>query len=163
MWIATNNLVPTSSAVLTFIGHKQTVWQKDKKTSNMIYRLLNALRSFSCNNFSYQQLFSKFPSKNTLSKLYVSVWIGRYSNKNSNCFPDNSLKTYSGVIWVSFKGSVREKLKGVQAYAIKKRFWSLLILFLSVASIWRKLLKTTHTEERSVHTNSERCNIQLGS
>ena len=26
---------------------------------------------------------------------------------------------------------------------------------LSVASIWRILLKTTHTEERSVHTNSE--------
>ena len=26
-----------------------------------------------------------------------------------------------------------------------------------------KLLKTTNTEERSVHTNSERCNIQLGS
>ena len=40
-------------------------------------------------------------------------------------------------------------------------FWSLLILLLSVASIRRKLLKTTNTEERSVHTNSERCNIQL--
>ena len=39
----------------------------------------------------------------------------------------------------------------------------LLILLLSVASIWRKLLKTTHTEERGVHTNSESCNIQLGS
>ena len=41
--------------------------------------------------------------------------------------------------------------------AIKKRFWSLLILLLFVA------LKTTHTEERSVHTNSEICIIQLGS
>ena len=39
----------------------------------------------------------------------------------------------------------------------------LLILLLSVASIRRKLLKTSHTEERRVHTNSERCNIQLGS
>ena len=29
----------------------------------------------------------------------------------------------------------------------------LLILLLSVASIWRKLLKTSHTEERIVHTN----------
>ena len=45
----------------------------------------------------------------------------------------------------------------------KRRFWSLLIFYLSVVSIRRKLLKTTHTEERSVHTNSERCNIQLGS
>ena len=27
----------------------------------------------------------------------------------------------------------------------------------------RKLLKTTHTEERSVHKNSESCEIQLGS
>ena len=36
-----------------------------------------------------------------------------------------------------------------------------LILLLSVASIRRKLLKTTHTEEHSVHTNSESCNIQL--
>ena len=39
-------------------------------------------------------------------------------------------------------------------------FGSLLILLLS---IMRKLLKTTHTEERSFHTNSESCNIQLGS
>jgi len=27
----------------------------------------------------------------------------------------------------------------------------------------RKLLKMTYTEERSVHTNSESCNIRLGS
>ena len=32
--------------------------------------------------------------------------------------------------------------------------------FLSVASIRRKLLKATHTEERSVRTNSEDCNIR---
>ena len=40
---------------------------------------------------------------------------------------------------------------------------ALLILFVSVASIMRKLLKTTQTEESSVHTNSESCNIQLES
>ena len=41
------------------------------------------------------------------------------------------------------------------------RWWLLLILLLSVASIRRKLLKTNHTEESySVHTNSESCNIQ---
>ena len=33
----------------------------------------------------------------------------------------------------------------------------------SVASIWRKLLKKTYTEERSVHANSESVNLRLGS
>ena len=42
--------------------------------------------------------------------------------------------------------------------AKNKRFWSLLILLLSVASIRRKLLKND-----TIHTNSESCNIQLGS
>ena len=42
--------------------------------------------------------------------------------------------------------------RGYRLNAIKKRFESLLILLLSVASIRRKLLKTTNTEERSVHT-----------
>ena len=46
--------------------------------------------------------------------------------------------------------------------AKNKRFLSLLILLLSVASIV-KLLKTTHTEKRSVHKNSESCDIRLGS
>ena len=36
-------------------------------------------------------------------------------------------------------------------------------LLLFVASVRRKLLKTTHAEERRVHTNSESCSIQLGS
>ena len=43
--------------------------------------------------------------------------------------------------------------RGYKPTAINNRFWSLLILLLSVASIWRKLLKTSHTEERIVHTN----------
>ena len=47
--------------------------------------------------------------------------------------------------------------------AKNKRFWSLLILLLSVEFKMRKLLKTTHAEERSVLTNSVSCNIQLGS
>ena len=45
------------------------------------------------------------------------------------------------------KGSVREKWKGVKAYSENKRFWSLLILLLSVASIRRKWLKMTHTAQ----------------
>ena len=40
------------------------------------------------------------------------------------------------------------------------RLWSLLILLLLVASIRRKLLKTTLTEEQSVHTNSESCTLR---
>ena len=35
------------------------------------------------------------------------------------------------------------------------------LTIVSVASMKRKLLKTTHTEERSVHANSESCNIRL--
>ena len=45
----------------------------------------------------------------------------------------------------------------------KKALLILLILLLSVASIRRKLLKNTHSEECSVHTNSESCNIRLDS
>ena len=43
---------------------------------------------------------------------------------------------------VNLKGSVRERLKGYRLNAIKKRFLSLLMILLSVASIRRKLLKT---------------------
>ena len=35
--------------------------------------------------------------------------------------------------------------------------------YIVVASIRRKLLKTADTEERSVHTNLESCNIRHGS
>ena len=59
------------------------------------------------------------------------------------------------------KGVFVKNERGYRLNAIKKRFWSLLILLLAVASIRRKLLKNTNTEERSVLTNSERCNIQL--
>ena len=62
---------------------------------------------------------------------------------------------------VTFKGSVREKWKGYRLTAKNNRFWSLLILFLSVGSIRRKLIKTTYNEKRSVHTNSENCNKRL--
>ena len=69
-----------------------------------------------------------------------------------NCFSSCFIRTiYNGkktqmihLYFVScFKGSVREKSRGY----IKKRFWSLLILLLSIASIRRKLLKTNYTEE----------------
>ena len=54
-----------------------------------------------------------------------------------------------------------KKELGYMLMAKDNRFWSLLILLLSVASIKRKLLKTTYTEEcreSIVHTNSESCN-----
>ena len=63
----------------------------------------------------------------------------------------------------NLKGVFAKNERGYRLNAIKKRFRSLLILLLYVASIRRKLLKTTNTEERNVLTNSERCNIQLGS
>ena len=64
---------------------------------------------------------------------------------------------------ISLKGVFAKNERGYRLNAKNKRFWSLLILLLSVASIRRKLLKTIHTEERSAHTNLESCNIQLGS
>ena len=42
--------------------------------------------------------------------------------------------------------------------AKNKRFSSLLIFLLIVASITRKISKTNCNKERSVHTNSESCN-----
>ena len=64
---------------------------------------------------------------------------------------------------VTLKGVFTKNERGYRFTAKNRRFWSLLILLLSVASIRRKLLKTTRTEERSVYTNSERWNIQLWS
>ena len=53
------------------------------------------------------------------------------------------------------KGGFAKNERWYRLTAENKRFWSLLILLLYVASIRRKLLKTTYNEERSVHTNSE--------
>ena len=61
--------------------------------------------------------------------------------KFMNCVKSNNL---------SLKGVFAKNERGCRLNAIKKRFWSLLILLLSVASIRRKL---SNTEERSDHTN----------
>ena len=53
------------------------------------------------------------------------------------------------------KGVFAKNERGYRLNAIKKRVWSLINLLLSVASIIRKLLKTSHTEYLSAHTNSE--------
>ena len=78
---------------------------------------------------------------------------------------------YSGkltIVWkrifmIFLKGVFAKNERGCRLNAIKKRFWSPLILLLSVASVRRKLLKTTYTEECNVHTNWESCNTWLGS
>ena len=62
---------------------------------------------------------------------------------------------------IFLKGVFAKNERGYRLNAIKKRFWSLLILFLSVASIRRKLIKMSHTEERSAHTNWGSWNIRL--
>ena len=65
--------------------------------------------------------------------------------------------------FIQLKGVFAKNERGYRRNAKNKRFWSLQILLLSVASIRRKLVKTTYTEERRAHTNSESCNIRLGS
>ena len=59
---------------------------------------------------------------------------------------------------IYFKGSVREKRKGVYGDNLSLLNTTNL---LSVASIRRKLLKTTYIEERSVPSYSESSNIGL--
>ena len=77
---------------------------------------------------------------------------------------ENSVKTNSQVflslfntlyIYIGINKVIKPRLKGVFAKnergyrltAKNKRFWSIPILLLSVASIRRKLLNTTHAEE----------------
>ena len=57
----------------------------------------------------------------------------------------NRLNPYSRLL----KGVFAKKERGYRLNAKNNRFWSLLILLLSVASIWSKLLKPTYTEERN--------------
>ena len=77
----------------------------------------------------------------------------------------SSLNLYSAIC-ANIKGSVREKWKGgYRLNAIKKRFWSLLILLLSVASIRKKLLKTKNVVsiqiQKDATFNSDRKQINL--
>ena len=76
------------------------------------------------------------------------------------CFLKSFLLDYMFSI---LKGVFAKNERGYRLTAINNRFWSVIILLLSVASIWRKLLKTSHTEERSVHTNWGSWNTRLRS
>ena len=61
------------------------------------------------------------------------------------------------------KGVFAKNERGYWVTSKNIRWWLQLILLLSVASIKRKMFKTTHTEEHSVYTIAESSNIWLGS
>ena len=62
---------------------------------------------------------------------------------------------YLYIYFSALKGVFAKNERGYRLKAKNNRFWSLLILLLSVASKRRNLLYTPYTAERSVHTNSE--------
>ena len=105
-------------------------------------------------SFHYVQRFSKFVFFSIIL-FYLSFLLTlKFS------FISSLLIFLLEVFILMLKGVFAKNERGYRLTAKNKRFWSLLILLLSVASISRKLLKTTHTEERIVFTNSESCNIQ---
>ena len=58
---------------------------------------------------------------------------------------------------VPLKRVFEENERGCRLTSKNIWWWLLLMFLLFVVSIRRKLLKTTQTEERSIHTNSESC------
>ena len=96
----------------------------------------------------------RFPGWQVENMRYLPYWYCCYQDMPLYKMRCTGIYVYSPCKHISFFTS---HLKGV--FAINERGYRLL----SVASIRRKLLKTTNTEERSVHTNSKRCTIQLGS
>ena len=66
----------------------------------------------------------------------------------TNSMQDQPLvkSSHIGYLKQALKGVFAKNERGYRLNAIKKRFWSLLFLLLSVASIRRNLLKTSHTE-----------------
>ena len=95
-----------------------------------------------------------------INRLFVRKMSISYQNRESRSwYPQWAL-----FIWGSmFKGNVREKWKRTK---VKVEKYSMVIAYILTSiclSKSRKLLKKTHTEEGSVHINSEACNIWLGS
>ena len=93
--------------------------------------------------------------------------ISIFQVKIFSCYVKVSCETMKLIVRINFNwGLKRVFAKNERGYRLTARnncFWSLLMLLLSVASVRRKWEKTTHIEERSVHPNSEGCNIQLWS
>ena len=129
-------------------------------------------------------MYSSNPKNLTFSSVYWVIFLQSNlfaclfkSNKAQNGGSDEARSTWY-ITWpqrrfkadylktlktITLKGVFAKNERGYRLNALKKRFWWLLILLLSVALIKRKLLKTTYTEELNVHTNWESCNTWLGS
>ena len=95
-----------------------------------------------------------------LTKMPVYFQFDQVYSYNQKELIDSNSDDFKYISLASLKGVLAKNERGYRRKAKNKRK---IILLLSVASIRRKLLKTIHTEERSAHTNSESCNIQLGS
>ena len=91
--------------------------------------------------FSLKVFWHKFSSSRHEFDLnwsfYTFYLVGK---KSRNC--GNKIPRHMYLMLWKLKGSVRKKWKNI-------RWWLLLILLLSVVSIRRKLLKMTHTKERT--------------
>ena len=85
--------------------------------------------------------------KNNEIKFHISL---KYLSEGRPCFclPYWCFHRFPicGYFYMYLKGVFAKNERGYRLNAIKKRFWSPLILLPSVASIRRKLLKTSHTE-----------------
>ena len=85
--------------------------------------------------------------KTVMFKEIISIWIFVMLTHRYRLLWKVAYIFKSGL---TLKGVFAKNVRGYTLNAIKKRFWSLLILLLSIASIRRKLLKTINSEERSV-------------
>ncbi len=103
-------------------------------------------------------LWSYLPWQSWIRVLQFSIcWCFSQGYQLNPKFPENLRSTYKNlfhrkplnIIWI-LKGVFAKNERGYKLIVKNNRFWSVLILLLSVGSIRRKLLKTTHT-----HTNSE--------
>ena len=115
--------------------------------------------------FMFQDWIEHWADKRDRSSFYKEIFLDFRFQVGSTIFLKSLVFIFyrTNPNFIILKGVFAKNERGNRLNAGKKRFWSVLILLLSVASIRRKLLKTTNTEELSVRTNSERCNIQLGS
>ena len=116
------------------------IWHRRSATS-----ILTSMNSENIIFFTLIQLFKVnqtcfhiccYPTNTNQSKIRIKTVYWKLKT-------ENVLKT---VLQSVLKGVFAKIERGYRLDAIKKLFWSLLILLLSVASIGRKLLMTSHTE-----------------
>ena len=127
---------------------------------------------YTLNSLSDWKGLKKFIPRDSLNSPLISILFSLINNFGNFRYGKDSIKWWKTLLFSKqskkshlnyflLKGVFAKNERGYRLNAIKKRFWSLLILLISVASIRRKLLKTTNTEERNVHANSESCNIRI--